>query len=81
MGSAGRALAGVLGLGRGVIDLKMTSAAAGETRHYTSKTKLNRECIDARVWSGIHFRTADRVAAEMGTLIARRATNNYFQET
>lgn len=81
MGAAGRALAGVLGLGRGVIDLKMTSTAAGETRHYTSKTQLNREAIDARVWSGIHFRTADRVAREMGTLIARRATNNYFQPT
>ncbi|HET6714098.1 MAG TPA: vanadium-dependent haloperoxidase, partial [Actinomycetota bacterium] len=81
MGAATRALAGVLGLGRGVIDLKLTSAAAGETRHYTSKTQLMREAIDARVWSGLHFRTADRVAAEMGTLVARRATNNYFQPT
>lgn len=81
MGSAGRALAGVLGLGRGVIDLKMTSTAAGETRHYTAKTQLNRECIDARVWAGIHFRTADRVASVMGRLVARQATNNYFQPT
>jgi hypothetical protein len=81
MGAATRALAGVLGLGRGVIDLKLTSVAAGETRHFTSKTQLMRQAIDARVWSGIHFRTADRVAAEMGTLIARRATANYFQPT
>lgn len=76
-----RALTGVLGLGRGEIDLFITSAAAGETRHYETKAELIGDCVDARVWSGIHFRTADRAAAEIGKLVARRATNRFFQPT
>jgi hypothetical protein len=79
MAAASRAMAGVLGDGRGQIDVKMTSIAAGETRHYTSKSELLHDAIDARVWSGLHFRTADRVAVDIGTLVARRALANHFQ--
>lgn len=57
MGSASRALTHVLGTPR--IDLFITSTAAGVTRHYEWAGKLNRDAIDARVWSGIHFRGWD----------------------
>jgi hypothetical protein len=30
-----------------------------------------REIVDARVWSGIHFRTADEDGARLGTRVAR----------
>jgi hypothetical protein len=53
-------------LGSDDIDLDITSAAAGVTRHYDSAVKLNRDAIDARVWSGIHFRFADTAANTMG---------------
>ena len=53
MAAASRAMAGVLDDGRGRIDINLTSAAAGETRHYTSKAELLHDAIDARVWSGI----------------------------
>ncbi len=79
MAAASRAMAGVLDIGRGRIDVTMTSVAAGQTRHYTSKADLLRDAIDARVWSGLHFRTADRVAVDIGTLVARRALANWFQ--
>jgi hypothetical protein len=79
MAAAGRALAGVQDLGPGGIDLRMTSTAAGETRHFTTKGQLTRQVVDARVWSGIHFRTADRVGADMGTLIARQAMGRFFE--
>jgi hypothetical protein len=79
MAAASRAMAGVLDIGRGRIDINLTSAAAGETRHYTSKAELLHDAIDARVWSGLHFRTADRVAVGIGTLVARRALANWFQ--
>ena len=79
MAAASRAMAGVLDDGRGRIDINLTSAAAGETRHYTSKAELLHDAIDARVWSGLHFRTADRVAVGIGTLVARRALANWFQ--
>ena len=81
MGVAARALAGLLGLGGGEIDLFLTSVAAGETRHYTSKSQLIHDAVDSRVWSGIHFRTADRVGAEIGKLVARRALSQFFQPT
>ena len=79
--ATGRALAGLLGLGGGEIDLFITSAAAGETRHYTNKRDLIHDAVDSRVWSGLHFRTADRVAAETGKLVARRALSQFFQPT
>jgi hypothetical protein len=79
--AAARAIAGALDLEPGTTDLFLTSVAAGTTRHYTSRRDLVRDAIDARVWSGIHFRTADRVAADTGALIARRALAKHFQPT
>ena len=49
-----------LGARQPQIDLNITSAAAGVTRHYERRA-INGDAIDARVWSGIHFRTADVV--------------------
>ena len=65
-------------LGTDDIDLDITSTAAGVTRHYDSAADLMRDAIDARVWSGIHFRTADVVAAEMGTQVGDWAMDHYF---
>ena len=79
MAAASRAIAGALDLEPGTTDLFLTSAAAGTTRHYTSRRDLVQDVIDARVWAGIHFRTADRVAADMGAVIARRALATHFQ--
>ena len=39
------------------------------------------DAINARVWSGIHFRTADVVAAQMGTQISNWALDHYFKPT
>ncbi len=68
-----------LGLGGGRIDLNIT--VAGVTRHYEFAGQLNREAVDARVWSSIHFRTADVVAIETGTQVGDWALDNYFQPT
>jgi hypothetical protein len=65
-------------LGTDDIDLDITSATAGVTRHYDSAAKLMHDAIDARVWSGIHFRTADVVAAEMGTRVGDWSMDHYF---
>ena len=62
----------------GSLDLNLTSVAAGATRHYTSAATMQQDAIDARVFSGIHFRTADEIAAAMGTQIAAYAMANYF---
>jgi hypothetical protein len=66
-------------LGAGQLDLNITSVAAGVTRHYDTASALNRDGIDGRVYLGIHFRTADEVAIDMGTQIANWALDHYFQ--
>ena len=73
VGSVSRAIAQVLGTNK--IDLYLTSAAAGQTRHYRYAGPINRAAINARVWSGLHFRTADvvgnHVAQRIATLVSR----------
>ena len=68
-------------LGDDEIDLYITSAAAGVTRHYETAAALNQDGIDGRVYLGIHFRTADRVAIRMGTQIADWGLDHYFEPT
>ncbi len=40
-----------------------------------------KEIIDVRVWSGIHFRTADVEGAVLGKKVARYMVNHYFAPT
>jgi hypothetical protein len=68
-------------LGAGQLDLYITSVAAGVTRHYMTASALNQDGIDGRVWLGIHFRTADEVAIDMGTQVANWGLDHYFQPT
>jgi hypothetical protein len=37
--------------------------------------------IDARVWSGIHFRTADHTGISIGIQVANWALDHYFTPT
>jgi hypothetical protein len=67
--------------GDGMVDLTITSPAAMVTRHYNDPALLQQDCIDARVWSGIHFRTADIVAAAMGSQVANWALDHHFAPT
>jgi hypothetical protein len=73
-------------LGDGSIDLNITSVAAGTggvplTKHFATASELVSAAINARVWSGIHFRTADVVAAQMGTQVSNWALDHYFKPT
>ena len=51
---------------------------AGLTRSFTRASQAIDEIVDARVWSGIHFRTADEQGARMGREIARWRDRHYF---
>jgi hypothetical protein len=62
----------------GPIDLNIASPAAGVTRHYNDSVVMQREAVDARVWSGIHFRTADEVSIRIGTQVANWTLDYYF---
>ena len=37
------------------------------------------EIVEARIWAGLHFRTADVQAVELGTKVANFASANYFE--
>ena len=43
----------------------------GFVRHWSTFSEGVAEVIDARVYSGIHFRTADEVGARLGRQVAR----------
>ena len=77
MGAAVRAVSRVMGTSR--IDLNIPSSATMTTRHYEWASDLMRDSIDARVWSGIHFRTADVLAAKSGKKVGDYALDHYFK--
>ena len=43
----------------------------GTTRSYAAWSTVVQENVDARVWGGVHFRTADRAGAALGRDVAR----------
>jgi hypothetical protein len=51
----------------------------GFTRSYTKLSQAIDEVVDARVWSGIHFRTADEDGARIGKQIAQYGHARYFK--
>jgi hypothetical protein len=51
---------------------------AGLTRSFTRFSRAIDEIVDARVWSGIHFRNADEQGAKIGREVARYREQNYF---
>jgi len=69
-------------LGTQQIDANLVSTSVpGVVRHYGTEDSLNHDVIDARVWLGIHFRTADLKGVAMGQQVADYALNHYFQPT
>jgi hypothetical protein len=49
------------------------------TRSFSSFSQAVDEIVEARIWAGLHFRTADVQAVELGTNVANLAAANYFQ--
>ena len=50
----------------------------GFTRSYTQFSDAIEEIIEARIWSGIHFRSADEQAAKIGQRIAQYRDRHFF---
>ena len=49
---------------------------AGFPRQWTTFSEGVEEVIDARIYSGIHYRTADEVGARVGRQVARFVFNH-----
>jgi hypothetical protein len=52
---------------------------AGLTRSFSRLSQAIDEIVDARVWSGIHFRTADEQGERIGREVARYREERYFR--
>jgi hypothetical protein len=62
------------------VDLTLISTAVpGVQRHYDFGSALLQDVVDARVWLGYHFRTADTASRDMGQQIAAWTLDHYFQ--
>jgi hypothetical protein len=51
----------------------------GETRHFDRFSQPLDEIVDARIWAGLHYRTADVQARILGETIVDYMAQNYFQ--
>jgi hypothetical protein len=51
----------------------------GFERSFTSLSQAIDEVVDARIWSGIHFRTADEAGARIGKQVANYGYARYFK--
>jgi hypothetical protein len=56
-----------------------SSQFGGETRLFDRFSDPLKEITDARVWAGLHFRTADVQGRELGIHVADYMADNYFQ--
>jgi hypothetical protein len=69
-GSAEEVLTQLVGDGPGAPFTIPSPSAPGVTRTYTTWHPLTTENVDARVWSGIHTRTADLAGVELSRTVA-----------
>jgi hypothetical protein len=49
------------------------------TRTFSSFSQAVDEIVEARIWAGLHFRTADVQGEQLGTNVANFAAANYFE--
>jgi hypothetical protein len=63
------------------VALSASSNKSGTTRTFNRLSEALEENINARVWAGIHFRTADIQGAVLGRKVARYLHQHYLQPT
>jgi len=66
-------------LGTDKVDVSLVQPPLGYLRRYSSLPELVKEMEDARVWGGIHFRSADEHGTELGRKIGEYVLKNSLQ--
>jgi hypothetical protein len=56
-----------------------SSRFPGQPRHFDRFSEPLEEIIEARIWAGLHFRTADVQAQLLGRNVADYVAEHYFQ--
>ena len=62
-----------------VVSGRVLSGVPIPPRRFERFSQARTEIIDARVWGGIHFRTADRQGAVLGRKVAKYVRKTYFR--
>jgi hypothetical protein len=57
----------------------ISTAVPGAQRFYDSGSALRQDVVNARIWLGFHFRTADTASRKIGRQVAAWTIDNYFQ--
>jgi hypothetical protein len=65
--------------GRDNVSFSAFSVDSGTTRHFGSFSQATAEVVGARIWAGIHFRSADVDGTTLGTAVGNHITKRYFQ--
>ncbi len=80
-GCASGAIVGALKtfFGSDKVSLSAFSGRTRTTRSFARLSDVIDEIINARVWGGIHFRTADLQGAKLGKKVARWEKKHYFK--
>jgi PAP2 superfamily len=61
------------------VSVSLTNPAVKVTRTYHSLARMGQEVEDARVWGGVHYRTAVVHGSELGHSVADYGLKNYLQ--
>jgi hypothetical protein len=65
--------------GRGAQLTLISTTAPGVVRHYDSGRALLQDVVNARVWNGFHFRSADIASRDLARQLAAWTLDHYFQ--
>ena len=61
------------------VSFSLTNPAVKVTRNYRSLAQMGQEVEDARVWGGMHYRTAVAHGGELGRTVADYGLKNYLR--
>jgi hypothetical protein len=61
------------------LQLTVISTAVPDVRHYDTGEALRQDVVNGRMWLGVHFRTADTAARDMGVRLTDWTMAHYFQ--
>ncbi|MFY1652555.1 vanadium-dependent haloperoxidase [Solwaraspora sp. WMMB762] len=78
-GTGARMAANRLFFGTDRIPFSAYSVDTGTRRHFHSFSQATAEVVEARIWGGIHFRSADVNGARLGEAVAEYIARHHFQ--
>jgi hypothetical protein len=65
--------------GKRTFTLNLISSAVPDTRHYDSGSTVRADVLGARIWLGIHFRTADEVSRDLSLRLVDWTIDHHFR--